>query len=224
MDDPAESLARYLTAALGWLRNAAVGNKFRAAIISDRRITGLPADVIAELVAEIGPLCHKRHQARLESRPWKRAVGTGAKHQSFFIDRLLATLVHLRHGAAHDLLACWFGVDRSMIIRDVGEVRPLLAQRGCTAAPGVRLRTLAEVIEHLGSSGQTGIVDGTEIRSAGLPSAARIGGISPPARTSRTPSRQWPSPAPAAGSCSGAQPSRPVPTSPTPGSWAWSST
>ena len=27
-----------------------------------------------------------------------------------FIDRLLATLVHLRHGVTHDVLGCWFGV------------------------------------------------------------------------------------------------------------------
>ncbi len=60
--------------------------------------------------------------------------------------------------------ACWFGVDRSTITRAVGEVWPLLARRGRTIAPGVRLRTLAEVIEHLGSGGRTGIVDGTEIR------------------------------------------------------------
>ncbi|MEV7680468.1 transposase family protein [Streptomyces sp. NPDC088341] len=36
--------------------------------------------------------------------------------------------------------------------------------RGCTVAPDVRLGTLAEVIDHLGASGQTGIIDGTEIR------------------------------------------------------------
>jgi hypothetical protein len=136
----------------------------RAAIISDRRITGLSADVIAELVAELGPLWHERHQARLASRQRKRAVGAGAKHRLVFIDRLLATLVHLRHGATHDVLACWFGVDRSTITRAVGEVRPLLAERGCTVSPGVRLRTLAEVVDHLGSAGRTGIVDGTEIR------------------------------------------------------------
>ncbi len=76
----------------------------------------------------------------------------------------MATLVHLRHGATHDVLACWFGVDRSTITRAIGEVRPLLAERGCTVAPGIRLRTLAEAIEHLGASGQTGIIDGTEIR------------------------------------------------------------
>ncbi len=30
--------------------------------------------------------------------------------------------------------------------------------------PGVRLRTLADVIDHLGANGLTGIIDGTEIR------------------------------------------------------------
>ncbi|WP_428836568.1 transposase family protein [Streptomyces graminearus] len=28
---------------------------------------------------------------------------------------MFATLVHLRHGVAHDLLACWSGVDRSTV-------------------------------------------------------------------------------------------------------------
>ncbi|MFF1358345.1 transposase family protein [Streptomyces sp. NPDC058297] len=120
--------------------------------------------MIAELVAEIGPLWHERHQAELESRPRRRAVGAGAKHKLVFIDRLLATLVSLRHGATHDVLACWFGVDRSTITRAIGEIRPLLAERGCTIAPDIRLRTLAEVIDHLGADGQTGIIDGTEIR------------------------------------------------------------
>ncbi|WP_256995010.1 transposase [Streptomyces sp. WY228] len=133
-------------------------------IISNRRITGLAVGVIAELVEEIGPLWRERHQARLTSRPRKRAVGAGAKHRLVFVDRLLATLVHLHHGVTHDVLACWFGVDRSTITRAVGEVRPLLAERGCTVSPDVRLRTLADVVDHLGASGTTGIIDGTEIR------------------------------------------------------------
>ncbi|MFD4511370.1 hypothetical protein [Streptomyces sp. NPDC058457] len=69
------------------------------------------------------------------------------------------------------MLACRFGVDRSTITRAIGEVRPLLAERGCTVTAGVRLRTAAEVVDHLGVTGQTGIVDGTEMhRTAGCPS------------------------------------------------------
>ncbi|MFJ4771065.1 transposase family protein [Streptomyces uncialis] len=113
--------------------------------------------MIAELVPELAPLWHERHQAMLASRPRKRAVGAGAKHWLVFIDRLLATLIHLRHGVTHDVLACWFGVDRSTITRAIGEVRPLLAERGCTISPGIRMRTLTGVIDHPGASGQTGI-------------------------------------------------------------------
>ncbi|MCX4404025.1 transposase family protein [Streptomyces sp. NBC_01764] len=52
-------------------------------------------------------------------------MGAGAKHRLVFIDRLLATLVHLRHATTHNVLACWFRVDRSTITRAVNEVRPL---------------------------------------------------------------------------------------------------
>ncbi|WP_338704064.1 transposase family protein (plasmid) [Streptomyces sp. Q6] len=136
----------------------------RSVIVSGSRITGLTRDVIAELVAEIGPLWADQHYRRLAGRPRRRAVGAGARHKLVFVDRLLATLVHLRHGVTHDVLACWFGVDRSTITRAIGEVRPLLAERGCAVGPGVRLRTLADVVDYLGASGQSAIIDATEIR------------------------------------------------------------
>ncbi|MGW7241569.1 transposase family protein [Streptomyces sp. NPDC054804] len=91
-------------------------------------------------------------------------MGVGAKHKLVFVDRLLAALVHLRHGATHDVPACWFGVGRSTVTRAISELRPPLATRGRTVAPGIRLRTFAEVIDRLGASEQTGIIDGTEIR------------------------------------------------------------
>ncbi|MGC0372743.1 helix-turn-helix domain-containing protein [Streptomyces sp. SAI-229] len=83
-----------------------------------------------------------------------------------FVDRLLATLVHLRHATAHDVPAGRFDVDRSTITRATGEVRPLFAERGCTVSPGVRLRTLAKVIGHLGAGGKTWIIDRTAPRTA----------------------------------------------------------
>ncbi|MEV7004854.1 hypothetical protein AB0N62_46060 [Streptomyces sp. NPDC093982] len=55
-------------------------------------------------------------------------------------------------------------MDRSTINRAVNEVRLLLAERGCTVSTDGRLRTLAEFVDHLGSSGTTGIIDGTKIR------------------------------------------------------------
>lgn len=154
-----------------------MGAGARELIVAEYRVTGLSPDVIAELIAEVGPLWHERHQARLAARPRRRAVGAGAKHKFVFVDRL-ATLVNLRHGTTHDVLGCWFGVDRSTITRAIGEVRPLLAQRGCTVAPGMRLCTLAEVIEHTGVNGRTGIVD--------VPSAAKA-----PVRASAASRAAW---------------------------------
>ncbi|WP_375792376.1 helix-turn-helix domain-containing protein [Streptomyces rhizosphaericus] len=88
--------------------------------MAEDRVTRLSPDVIAELVAEVGPLWHEQHQARLTARPRRRAVGAGAKHKLVFVDRLPATLENLRHGTTHDVLACWFGVDRSTITRAIG--------------------------------------------------------------------------------------------------------
>nr|WP_273474199.1 transposase family protein [Nocardiopsis sinuspersici] len=48
-----------------------------------------------------------------------------------FVDRLTATLIHLRHDLPHAVLGLLFGVDRSTITRAVGQIRTLLAERGC---------------------------------------------------------------------------------------------
>jgi hypothetical protein len=130
--------------------------------------------VLAELVAELGPRWQACQDARLADRPRRRVVGAGARHRLVFLDRLLATLVHLRHGVTHDVVACWFEVSRSTITRAVGEVRPLLAERGCTVAGGLRLRTLADVVAHLGASGRVGLLDATEVRVR-RPAAGRAG-------------------------------------------------
>jgi hypothetical protein len=146
----------------------------RAAAAADRRVTGLSQEVLAELVAELAPQWQARGDARLADRPRRRAIGAGARHRLVFLDRLLVTLVHLRHGVTHDVLACWLGVSRSTITRAVGEVRPLLAERGCTVEGGVRLRTLADVVAHLGASGQLGLLGTTEVR-ARRPAAHKAG-------------------------------------------------
>ncbi|MFF8848074.1 transposase family protein [Streptomyces sp. NPDC015127] len=96
--------------------------------MSERRTTGLSATVIADLVAELGPVWQARRDAELADRPRRRAVGAGAKCKLVFVDRLLATLVHLRRGVTHDVLACWFGVDRSTITRAIGEITPITHQ------------------------------------------------------------------------------------------------
>ncbi|GGT02208.1 helix-turn-helix domain-containing protein [Streptomyces chromofuscus] len=78
-------------------------------------------------------------------------MGVGAKHRLVLVERLLATLVQRRHGTTHDVPARWFGVARSTNTRAIGELRPLLAERGCTVSQGVRLRILAEVVDRRGT-------------------------------------------------------------------------
>ena len=137
----------------------------RAALAADRRITGLSSPVLAALVAEVGPQWQARQDAKLADRPHRlRAVGAGAEHKLIFVDRLLATLVHRRHGVTHDVLAARFGVHRSTVTRAIGEVRPLLAARGCTVEDGVRLRTVADVVAYLGAVPQRAVLDATDVR------------------------------------------------------------
>nr|WP_245770286.1 transposase family protein [Streptomyces radiopugnans] len=132
--------------------------------------------------------------------------------------------MHLRHATTHDVPACWFEVDRFTITRAVGEVRPLLAERGCTIAPGVRLRTLAEVIDHLGASGKSGIIDGTEVpvHRPAVGRTDREAFIS--GKTRQNAVKTMVAPTPAAGCCSAARPGRAAArTSPTPANWGWPS-
>ena len=172
------------------------------AAVGDRRVTGLSQEVLAELVAELGPRWQTRQDARWADRPRRRAIGAGAPHRLVFFDRLLATLVHLRHGVTHDMLAFWFGMSRSTITRAVGAVRPLLAERGRTVEGGIQLRTLADVVAHLGASGQLGPLAATKVRVR-RPAASRPGDSgSSLAGRAPTPSRRWSSPTPRGGCCS----------------------
>ncbi|MGW9438090.1 hypothetical protein [Streptomyces sp. NPDC055607] len=68
------------------------------AIVGSRRITGLLSDLTAELVSDLSLVWHERHQARLVSRSVKRTLGASTKQGPVFINRLLATLIRLRHG------------------------------------------------------------------------------------------------------------------------------
>ncbi|WP_246112086.1 hypothetical protein [Streptomyces hawaiiensis] len=100
----------------------------RAVIISNRRIMGLAADVIAELVDEIGPLWPERHQARLASRQRKRAVGTGAKHQLVLHDlgsrrqyrAWFATVARAAAESGNDQLHAWVLAREAMVPLNYG--------------------------------------------------------------------------------------------------------
>jgi DDE superfamily endonuclease/Helix-turn-helix of DDE superfamily endonuclease len=91
-------------------------------------------------------------------------TSAGPHHQLVFTDRVLATLVVLRFQLPHHALAVLYGVHRATITRAIHEIRPLLAKRGFAVPgmPGVRLRTLADVVAYAAAEGIELRLDGTE--------------------------------------------------------------
>nr|WP_237492835.1 transposase family protein [Streptomyces sp. YIM 132580] len=146
------------------------------AVLAHRLFTEIPRLHLACLVEELAV----PWQAGLEGRRHavcggvrKRAAGAGARHQLVFVDRLVATLIHLRHDLPHSVLGLLFGVDRSTITRAIAEMRALLAERGCAVPdrPGLRLRTLTDVFAYAQSEDVGLRLDATEIQ-VGRPQAA----------------------------------------------------
>ncbi|MGC0407624.1 hypothetical protein RKD31_000867 [Streptomyces sp. SAI-163] len=109
-------------------------------------------------------------------RARKHEAGAGARHRLVFVDRLVVTLIHLRHDLPHSVLALLSGVDRSTVTRAIGEIRGLLAERGCAVPdrPGLRLRTLADVFAYAQAEGIELRLDATEIQVR-RPAAGRGG-------------------------------------------------
>ncbi|WP_236572943.1 transposase [Streptomyces sp. GS7] len=100
-------------------------------------------------------------------RPRQRAAGAERKPKLVFVDRLLVTLVHLRHQLPHAVLAELFAVDRSTVSEAIRQVRPLLASRGFAIPdrPGLRLRTLADVFAY--------VEEGVDLRMDGAKTQVR---------------------------------------------------
>ncbi len=89
-----------------------------------------------------------------------------SRHQLVFVDRLVATLIHLRHDLPHSVLGLLFGVERSTVTRAIAEIRALLAEPGCAVPdrPGLRLRTKADVFAYAQTEGIELRLDATEIQ------------------------------------------------------------
>lgn len=160
-------------------------------IMVDRRIlahqlfTGISRQHLACLVEELaGPwqavVEGRRHAARGGAR--KREAGAGARHRLVVVDRLVVMLIHLRHDLPHSVLALLFGVDRSTVTRAIGEIRGLLAERGCAVPdrPGLRLRTLTDVFAYAQAEGVELRLDATEVQvrrpAAGRGARCSMGG------------------------------------------------
>ncbi|MFH8746401.1 transposase family protein [Streptomyces rimosus] len=148
-------------------------------VLTHPLFTGISSAHLPSLLAELARpwmvgVEGRRYQARRGAR--KRAPGAGARHQVVFVDRLVATLIHLRHDLPRAVLGLLHGVDRSTVTRAVGEVRRLLAGRGFAVPerPGVRLRTLEDVFAYAQTEGVRLRLDATEVQVR-RPAAGRGG-------------------------------------------------
>jgi hypothetical protein len=137
--------------------------------LSKRIFTGLQPRRLGRLIAELAGPWTAAEDARLRGRRGhdrKRAPGAGPDHDLPFTDRVIVTLVYLRHQLPHAALAALCEVDRSTVTRAVNEIRPLPAARGFAVPhrPGLRLRTLADVFAYASSCGVELRIDGTEVQ------------------------------------------------------------
>lgn len=127
--------------------------------VTSRRL----GDLIVELADPWDNRCESdRHNRRGHTR--LRARGAGGGHHLVFTDRVLVTLIKLRHGLPNTVLAVLFECSRQTVDRAVKEILPLLANRGFTVTTGVRLYTLADVFAYAQTEGVTLRLDGTEVR------------------------------------------------------------
>jgi hypothetical protein len=129
--------------------------------LQPRRLGKLVADLAGDWMAsEESRLLERRGHERL------RAPGAGPDHHLPFTDRVIVTLVVLRHQLPHAALAGLYRVDRCTVTRAVREVRPLLAARGFAVPhrPGLRLHTLADVFAYASAHGVELRIDGTEVQ------------------------------------------------------------
>jgi hypothetical protein len=154
-----------------------VSIKWARAAFAHSAFTGISRKHLGLLLAELRPAWRSAREGRLHARRGRarqRAAGAGRQPRLTFTDRVLVTLAHLRLGIPHEALAVAFGVDRSTVTRAIGQVRPLLANRGCALPSGVRLRALADVFAYAAAEGVTLRLDATEIRVR-RPRAGRAG-------------------------------------------------
>lgn len=152
---------------------------FNRAALAHPALTGITSDHLGSLIIELaGPWEHQRegqlHDRRGGDR--RRQAGAGRRHTLVFADRVIVTLIYLRLDVPQVVLAVLFGVDQATVSRAVGQVRPLLAARGCAvpSRTGVRLKTLADVIAYAAAEGVTLRMDATETQVR-RPRAHRVG-------------------------------------------------
>jgi transposase len=123
-------------------------------------ITGLPARTLDALTAALtGPAAQLREAAlnrRRGYRPRQPAPGTGRRPRLTLTDKLIAAILHDRHGLTHKAIAALYQVRHEDICRHVGDIRLLLRQTGHTIEPSPhKLATLDDLYRYAAAQGIT---------------------------------------------------------------------
>src|ERR1039458_594542 len=124
---------------------------------------GHPGELVTGLAPRWEARCESgRRQRRRGGR--RRQAGAGPEYELVFTGRLLVTLARLRTGLTREALGVIYQAGSSTIGRAIGEIRPLLAERGFAVPQrlGLRLRTLADVFAYAKAENVTLRIDGAE--------------------------------------------------------------
>ena len=121
-------------------------------------LTGLPVPDWNDLITTLITLHDQQHEASLDKRrghrPRRTAPGTGRRPMSTLADRLLAAVLHHRHGLPQTAIADLFNVRPETINRHLREIRQLLQQAGHAIQPSPhRLATLNDLYDHANAQG-----------------------------------------------------------------------
>ena len=122
-------------------------------------ITGLPARHLDALTAALtGPAAQLREAAlnrRRGDRP-RQLPGNRRRSRITLTHKLIAAILHDRHGLPHRAIAALYQVRKEDICRHVGDIRLLLHQTGHTIEPSTtKLATLDDLYRYAAAHGIT---------------------------------------------------------------------
>jgi hypothetical protein len=132
----------------------------RLAWLAHPAITGLTARGLDALTAALtGPAAQLREAAlarRRGYRPRQTAPGTGRRPRITLTGKLIAAILHHRHGLPHKAIAALLGIRHEDTCRHIGDIRHLLRQTGHTIQPSPhKLATLDDLYRYATAHGIT---------------------------------------------------------------------
>jgi transposase len=129
---------------LAWLRHPAL------TALTARDLDALTASLTTPAAALREAALHRRRGYR----PRKLPPGTGRHPKITFTDKIIAAILHDRHGLPHKAIAALYQIRHEDICRHVGDIRLLLHQTGHTIQPApAKLATLDDLYRYATTHG-----------------------------------------------------------------------